>query len=57
MVSSVGKTTTMLAVVAEEPFGYIRYDVQFRRARELKDLGGTLESISAAALTERYAGF
>ena len=47
----------MLAVVAEEPFGYIRYDAQCRRARELKDLGGNIEIISAAMLTERYAYF
>lgn len=57
VVSSVGKTTTILAVVAEEPFGYIRYDAQFRKARELQDLGGNIEIVSAAVLAERFAGF
>jgi len=57
VVASVGKTTTMLAVCAEEPFGYIRYEAQFRKARALQDLGQTIEIVSAAALGARYAGF
>lgn len=56
VVASVGKTTTMLAVVAEEPFGYIRYDAQFRKALELQELGNSIEIISAAALAMRHAG-
>ncbi|WP_139139281.1 hypothetical protein [Sphingobium phenoxybenzoativorans] len=36
VVASVGKTTTMLVVCTEEPFGYVRYDAQFRKARDLK---------------------
>ncbi|PZR51798.1 MAG: transposase, partial [Stutzerimonas stutzeri] len=57
VVASVGKTTTMLVVCAEEPFGYIRYDAQFRKARELQDLGQSIEVVSATALAARYAGF
>lgn len=57
VVSSVGKTTTMLAVCADEPFGYIRYDAQFRKARDLRDQGGNIEIISAAALATRHIGF
>lgn len=56
VVAAVGKTTTMLVVCAEEPFGYIRYDAQFRRARELQDVGHSIEILSAAALGARYIG-
>ncbi len=54
IVAGVGKTTTMLVVCADEPFGYIRYDAQFRRSRELQDLGYAIEIVSAAALGARY---
>lgn len=57
VVASVGKTTTMLAVVSDEPFGYVRYDAQFKRALELQALGSGLEIVSAATLAARYAGF
>jgi len=57
VVAAVGKTTTVLAVCAEEPFGYIRYDAQFRRARDLQDQGSGLEIVSAAALVSRCNGF
>ncbi|QAY79967.1 transposase [Sphingosinicella sp. BN140058] len=53
IVAAVGKTTTMLVVVADEPFGYVRYDAQFRRARELQDAGGAIEILSAASLVDR----
>jgi len=56
VVAAVGKTTTMLAVCAEEPFGYVRYDAQFRRARELQDQGSGIEILSAAALVSRCSG-
>ncbi|MCI4590769.1 3'-5' exonuclease [Sphingobium sp. BYY-5] len=56
VVAAVGKTTTMLAVCAEEPFGYIRYDAQFRRARDLQDQGSGLEILGAAALVSRCDG-
>jgi len=55
IVAAVGKTTTMLVVCADEPFGYIRYDAQFRRARELQDLGHAIEIVSTAALGSRYS--
>ncbi len=56
VVASVGKTTTMLAVCAEEPFGYVRYDAQFRKARELQDQGSGIEIVSAMALAARHSG-
>ena len=56
VVAAVGKTTTMLAVCAEEPFGYVRYDAQFRKARELQDQGSGIEIVSAAALVSRCSG-
>jgi len=57
IMASVGKTTTMLAVVGDEPFGYIRYDPQFRRALELRDLGSPIEIVSTASLVARCVGF
>jgi DNA polymerase-3 subunit epsilon len=57
IVAAVGKTTTMLVVCADEPFGYIRYDAQFRRARELQDLGHAIEIVSIATLGARYSDF
>lgn len=56
VVAAVGKTTTVLAVCAEEPFGYVRYDAQFRKARELQDQGSGIEILSAAALASRCSG-
>ncbi len=53
VVSSVGKTTTILVVVADEPFGYVRYDAQFRAARALQEAGGAIQILSAAALGNR----
>ena len=53
IVAAVGKTTTMLVVSADEPFGYIRYDAQFRRARELQELGQAIAIVSAATLGAR----
>ncbi len=50
VVSAVGKTTNMLVVVADEPFGYVRYDAQFRKARKLQDSGHAIEIVSASAL-------
>jgi DNA polymerase-3 subunit epsilon len=55
IVSAVGKTTTILVVVADEPFGYVRYDAQFRKARALQDAGSAIEIVSAAALGDRLA--
>jgi DNA polymerase-3 subunit epsilon len=56
IVAAVGKTTTVLAVCAEEPFGYVRYDAQFRKARELQDQGSRIEILSASALVLRCSG-
>lgn len=56
VVAAVGKTTTLLAVCAEEPFGYLRHDAQFRKARDLQDQGSGLEIVSAAALVSRCNG-
>lgn len=46
IVASVGSTTTILAVVGEEPFGYARYDAQFRRALELQQSGRAIRIMS-----------
>lgn len=54
IMAAVGKTATMLVVIADEPFGYIRYDAQFRMARELHQLGSGIEIVSAATLAERH---
>jgi DNA polymerase-3 subunit epsilon len=56
VVAAVGKTTTMLAVCAEEPFGYVRYDAQFRKARELQHQGSGIKILSVAALVSRCSG-
>ncbi len=57
IMASVGKTTTILAVVADEPFGYVRYDAQFKKALELQSLGSRIEIISAASLAQRCPSF
>lgn len=56
IVTAVGKTTTMLVVCAEEPFGYIRYDAGFRKAQELQVQGSGIEILSAVALAARHPG-
>lgn len=45
VVSGVGSTTTILAVVGDEPFGYVRYDAQFRKAEEIQRSGGTIRIV------------
>jgi DNA polymerase-3 subunit epsilon len=57
IMASVGRTTTMLAVVADEPFGYVRYDAQFKKALELQGLGSGIEIVSIATLAQRCTGF
>ncbi|CAN5500578.1 hypothetical protein BH10PSE12_BH10PSE12_08290 [soil metagenome] len=57
VVSAVGKTTNMLVVLADEPFGYVRYDAQFRQARDLQGAGSPIEIVSAAALGDRFVDF
>jgi len=46
IVAGVGSTTTILAVIGEEPFGYERYDAQFRHALELQRLGRAIRIMS-----------
>jgi DNA polymerase-3 subunit epsilon len=45
VVSGVGSTTTILAVIADEPFGYVRYDAQYRKAEELRRSGSDIRII------------
>ena len=54
VVSSVG-TTTILAVIGEEPFGYVRYDAQFRRAVEMQRSGGAIQIMAERQLAGRLA--
>lgn len=54
IMTSVGKTTTMLTVVADEPFGYVRH-AQFKMALELQSRGSGIEIVSAAALERRLS--
>lgn len=44
--SAVGSTTTILAVCADEPFGYVRYDAQFRKAEAMRQAGGAIRIVS-----------
>ncbi|KQS05163.1 transposase [Sphingomonas sp. Leaf357] len=46
IVAGVGSTTTILAVIGEEPFGYLRYDAQFRKALELQRSGRAISIMS-----------
>jgi DNA polymerase-3 subunit epsilon len=55
IVAGVGSTTTILAVIGEEPFGYVRYDAQFRRASELQRSGGTIRIMSEREILELLA--
>ena len=53
IVSSVGNTTTILLVVAPEPFGYVRYDAQFRKAEAMRRLGAAIQILSEHGLATR----
>jgi DNA polymerase-3 subunit epsilon len=57
VVSGVGSTTTILAVIGEEPFGYVRYDAQYRKADELRRSGGAIRIISDRRLMAELAEF
>lgn len=46
VVSSVGTITTMLVVVGDEPFGYVRYDAQFRKAEDMRRSGAAVQIVS-----------
>ncbi|MEG3126217.1 3'-5' exonuclease [Sphingomonas sp. GB1N7] len=55
IVAGVGTTTTILAVIGQEPFGYVRYDAQFRRALELQRSGRAIRIMSEREIMERLA--
>ena len=50
IVSSVGSTTTILLVAAPEPFGYVRYDAQFRKAEDMRRSGAAIQILSEQGL-------
>ena len=55
VVSAVGSTTTILAVIGDEPFGYVRYDAQFRKAEQIQRSGGAIRIMSERQLTGELA--
>jgi DNA polymerase-3 subunit epsilon len=55
VVSAVGSTTTILAVAAERPFGYVRYDAQFRKAEEMIRAGASIRILSSREFAELLA--
>ncbi len=55
IVAGVGSTTTILAVIGEEPFAYLRYDAQFRKALELQMSGRAIRIMSERELMELLA--
>ena len=55
VVSSVGTTTTILVVVGDEPFGYVRYDAQFRKAEEMRRSGAAIQILSERRLLAHVA--
>ena len=50
IVSAVGSTTTILAVVGAEPFGYVRYDAQYRKAEDMQRSGARIRIVSERTL-------
>lgn len=50
VVAAVGSTTTILAVIGDEPFGYVRFDAQYRKAEELQRAGGSIRIMSERQL-------
>lgn len=52
VMSAVGATTTILAVMADEPFGYVRYDAQFKKAEAYQREGHSIRILSATALLQ-----
>lgn len=55
VVSAVGSTPTMLVVIGEEPFGYIRHDAQFLKALDRQRAGEELAIVSERELERRLA--
>lgn len=57
IVSSVGATTTMVAAMGPEPFGYdIAYNAGFRKARDMARAGGGIRILGQAAVLDLLAG-
>ena len=56
VVSAVGSTTTLLVVVGDEPFGYVRYDAQFRKAEQMRRSGAAIRILSERQLMVQTAG-
>jgi DNA polymerase-3 subunit epsilon len=52
IMASVGATTTILAVAADEPFGYVRYDAEFKKAEAYRLSGKSIQILSERALLE-----
>lgn len=53
VVSSVGPTTTIVAVIGPEPFGYdVRYNAQFRKAEELIRAGQLVRILTQSDIRE-----
>lgn len=50
IMASVGATTTMLVVAADEPFGYVCYDAEFKKAETRRLAGDDIHIVSASAL-------
>ena len=55
VVAAVGSTTTTLVVIGEEPFGYLRYDAQYRKAEEIQRTGGTIRIVSERGIAGELA--
>ncbi|GAA0669053.1 DNA polymerase-3 subunit epsilon [Sphingomonas insulae] len=55
VMSGVGSTTTILVVVGDEPFGYVRYDAGFRKAEELRRAGLAIRIVSDRQFVDELA--
>jgi DNA polymerase-3 subunit epsilon len=44
-------------VIGDEPFGYIRYDAQYRKAEELRRSGRPIRIVSERQLIDELAAF
>lgn len=57
IVSSVGTTTTILAISARQSYGrWVTADAQYRKAEELRGAGARIEIVTEADLRARIAG-
>jgi hypothetical protein len=58
VVSSVGPTTTIVAVIGPEPFGYdVRYNPQFRKAEEFIRAGQSVRILTQSEIGELLEPF